>query len=123
MVDVTGLEGPPILKQRSAKRETPPELYGGREGTRTPGLVDANHALSQLSYTPISGSLRLAALGRFYTFILCAFEVDPEITQDKRPPTLALCPCPYGKGGLPRYLRNGVILSGIHTIVKNSELS
>ena len=25
---------------------------GGDEGIRTPGLVNANHALSQLSYTP-----------------------------------------------------------------------
>src|SRR5438105_4751718 len=29
---------------------------GGPEGTRTPGLADANRALSQLSYRPSSGT-------------------------------------------------------------------
>jgi hypothetical protein len=28
------------------------ELNGGREGIRTPGLLVANEALSQLSYSP-----------------------------------------------------------------------
>src|SRR4029453_396840 len=28
-------------------------LYGGAEGIRTPGLVNASHALCQLSYSPV----------------------------------------------------------------------
>jgi hypothetical protein len=30
------------------------EIFGGREGIRTPGLLVANEALSQLSYSPTS---------------------------------------------------------------------
>jgi hypothetical protein len=30
------------------------EMFGGREGIRTPGLLVANEALSQLSYSPTS---------------------------------------------------------------------
>jgi|HubBroStandDraft_4_1064222.scaffolds.fasta_scaffold278057_2 hypothetical protein len=32
-------------------------MYGGREGARTPDLLVANEALSQLSYTPTAGKL------------------------------------------------------------------
>src|SRR6267378_1827587 len=36
------------------------ELFGGREGIRTPGLLVANEALSQLSYSPTSSKSILA---------------------------------------------------------------
>ena len=40
---------------RSAARPTipPPNLLDGGEGDRTPDLVNAIHALSQLSYAPV----------------------------------------------------------------------
>ena len=31
--------------------------FGGAEGARTPGLMTASHALSQLSYSPVSDAL------------------------------------------------------------------
>ena len=34
--------------------------FGGREGIRTPGLLVANEALSQLSYSPTSSNKILA---------------------------------------------------------------
>jgi hypothetical protein len=36
------------------------EMFGGREGIRTPGLLVANEALSQLSYSPTSSNKILA---------------------------------------------------------------
>ncbi len=36
------------------------DLFGGREGIRTPGLLVANEALSQLSYSPTSSTSSLA---------------------------------------------------------------
>ena len=36
------------------------EISGGREGIRTPGLLVANEALSQLSYSPTSSNKILA---------------------------------------------------------------
>jgi hypothetical protein len=36
------------------------EIFGGREGIRTPGLLVANEALSQLSYSPTSSRQILA---------------------------------------------------------------
>jgi hypothetical protein len=36
------------------------DLFGGREGIRTPGLLVANEALSQLSYSPTSSKEILA---------------------------------------------------------------
>src|SRR3984893_251584 len=36
------------------------EIFGGREGIRTPGLLVANEALSQLSYSPPSSEQILA---------------------------------------------------------------
>jgi hypothetical protein len=36
------------------------EYFGGREGIRTPGLLVANEALSQLSYSPTSSKEILA---------------------------------------------------------------
>src|SRR5216683_715885 len=50
----------------SKKRLLPPcscgvvEKFGGREGIRTPGLLVANEALSQLSYSPTSSKSILA---------------------------------------------------------------
>src|SRR5882724_2833332 len=35
-------------------------VFGGREGIRTPGLLVANEALSQLSYSPTSSNQILA---------------------------------------------------------------
>src|SRR6059058_6344683 len=37
------------------------DAYGGPEGTRTPGLADANRALSQLSYRPRAATPGAAA--------------------------------------------------------------
>ena len=34
------------------KTRNPFEVHGGAEGDRTPGLMNAIHALSQLSYSP-----------------------------------------------------------------------
>ena len=34
-------------------------LLGGAEGIRTPGLVNASHALCQLSYSPVSNRLEM----------------------------------------------------------------
>jgi hypothetical protein len=39
------------------------EMFGGREGIRTPGLLVANEALSQLSYSPTSSEEILAEVG------------------------------------------------------------
>lgn len=39
-------------KQKGRSREQPLELIGGVEGDRTPDLMNAIHALSQLSYDP-----------------------------------------------------------------------
>jgi hypothetical protein len=36
------------------KTRNPFNLLGGAEGDRTPGLMNAIHALSQLSYSPTS---------------------------------------------------------------------
>jgi hypothetical protein len=36
----------------------PIEFHGGAEGDRTPGLMNAIHALSQLSYSPTAQFLR-----------------------------------------------------------------
>jgi hypothetical protein len=36
-------------------------LFGGAEGDRTPGLMTASHALSQLSYSPNFQKLIIAA--------------------------------------------------------------
>ena len=41
-----------------------PEKDGGREGIRTPGLLVANEALSQLSYSPTSSTEILANAAR-----------------------------------------------------------
>ena len=40
------------------------EIFGGREGIRTPGLLVANEALSQLSYSPTSSKQILAEAKR-----------------------------------------------------------
>ena len=43
------------VKQKKGVDENPYPLFfvfGGAEGDRTPGLMTASHALSQLSYSP-----------------------------------------------------------------------
>ena len=91
------VRGAAMLKQRSANRETLPELYGGRDGTRTRDLVDANHALSRLSYTPISDVGCRAAFGwrPLAAFILSSC-VPLESTPKARKPESTRPP----KGGL-----------------------
>ena len=40
------------IKKGAPERPTPFHFPGGAEGDRTPGLMTASHALSQLSYSP-----------------------------------------------------------------------
>ena len=53
------------------------ENVGGREGIRTPGLLVANEALSQLSYSPTSSREILANVGEgsHLRLIVCAIFV------------------------------------------------
>src|SRR5258707_4514241 len=53
------------------------ENVGGREGIRTPGLIVANEALSQLSYSPTSSREILANVGEgsHLRLIVCAIFV------------------------------------------------
>jgi hypothetical protein len=50
------------LSDAAAGRYSPGPIiaFGGREGIRTPGLLVANEALSQLSYSPTSSRKILA---------------------------------------------------------------
>jgi hypothetical protein len=65
MVDEKRFE-PSACPMRSDRSGAPQEegtsrrTFGGREGIRTPGLLVANEALSQLSYSPTSSTAILA---------------------------------------------------------------
>ena len=50
---------PPDGKKRLSAEVLPIDTLGGDRGTRTPGLGDANAALSQLSYIPIWRKFRI----------------------------------------------------------------
>src|SRR5207249_6276743 len=54
---------------RNAERHYAKEAFGGPEGIRTPGLVSAIHALSQLSYGPtaVAPSAERGVYPRSYT--------------------------------------------------------
>ncbi len=41
-----------VSRTRRTMDYVPPDLYGGAEGDRTPDLLNAIQALSQLSYNP-----------------------------------------------------------------------
>src|SRR5205807_7114001 len=62
----------PVPKNRLSRLES-----GGREGIRTPGLLVANEALSQLSYSPTSSREILANVGEgsHLRLIVCAIFV------------------------------------------------
>ena len=44
-----------MLKTEACGRAFEIEVFGGAEGDRTPDLMTASHALSQLSYGPTRG--------------------------------------------------------------------
>ncbi len=58
----------------------PPSVDSGAEGVRTPDLVVANHALSQLSYSPVASVFKCdySDLGRDATWCR-AFVAQPKV--------------------------------------------
>ena len=50
----------PIVKEQKRRRPLRSAVRRGAEGDRTPDLLVANQTLSQLSYSPVSGSPMLA---------------------------------------------------------------
>ena len=53
MVAIAGVEAALSQKKGAARKSGPFSfLIGGAEGDRTPDLMTASHALSQLSYSP-----------------------------------------------------------------------
>ena len=76
LVDVGGLEPPacPVQPDRSPASSRfliCCDGFGGRGGARTPGLIVANDALSQLSYTPTGFNSSKRAKGRQTRLLTC----------------------------------------------------
>ncbi len=50
-----------MLQAQKERQPKLPVIFGGDKGDRTPDLMAASHALSQLSYIPINSNKRLKA--------------------------------------------------------------